>query len=82
MLMKKDLLKRIIVNPNIMAGKPVIKGTRIPVDLILKLLSQGSTIEEILKDYPHLSKEDIRAALLYGATVIENEEVFAFISTR
>jgi len=80
--MKKDLLKRIIVNPNIMAGKPVIKGTRIPVDLILKLLSQGSTIEEILKDYPHLSKEDIRAALLYGATVIENEEVFAFISTR
>ena len=82
MLMKKDLFKRIIVDPNIMAGKPVIKGTRIPVDLILKLLSQGTTVEEILKDYPHLSKEDIRAALLYGAAVIENEEVFAFISTR
>ena len=82
MLMKKDLLKRIIVDPNIMAGKPVIKGTRIPVDLILKLLSQGTTVEEILKDYPHLSKEDLRVALLYGAAVIENEEVFTFISTR
>lgn len=74
--MKKDLLKRIVVDPEIMAEKPIIRGTRILVDLILKLLGQGMTIEEILEDYPHLNKEDIQAALLYGAEVIANEDVF------
>jgi uncharacterized protein (DUF433 family) len=74
--MKKDPLKRIIVNPDIISGKPIIKGTRIPVDLILKLLAQGISIKEILDDYPHLTKEDIQAALLYGAKVIADEDVF------
>ncbi|HHT9125376.1 MAG TPA: DUF433 domain-containing protein [Candidatus Brocadiia bacterium] len=69
--MEKKLLKRIVVNPEIMAGKPVIKGTRIPVDLILKLLAQGMEAKEILDDYPHLTTLDIRAALLYGTEVIK-----------
>ena len=73
--MREDLLKRIVVDPEIMAGKPIIRGTRIPVNLILKLLGKGMTIKEILEDYPHLTKEDIQAALLYGAEVIANEDV-------
>lgn len=59
-----------------MAGKPIIKGTRIPVDLIINLLAQGTTPKEILEDYPNLTKEDILAALQYAADIIGNEEVF------
>ena len=57
------------------AGRLIIRGTRIPVDLILRVLGQGLTTEELLEDYPHLSKEDIQAALLYGSEMISNEEV-------
>ncbi len=55
---------RIVSDPKIMLGKPVIKGTRITVELILKKLSEGMTIEELLEAYPHLKKEDILAVLL------------------
>lgn len=61
------LLDRISVNPNVSFGKPCIKGTRIWVSLILDLLASGSTIEEILADYPQLIKEDVFAAIAYGA---------------
>lgn len=74
--MKNKLLNRIIVDPEIMVGKPVIKGTRIPVDLILELLAQKEEICEILKDYPRLTRDDIYAALLYGSSVIKNEEIY------
>jgi uncharacterized protein (DUF433 family) len=67
---------RIIVDPKVMVGKPVIKGTRITVELILRLLAQGQTIEEILKAYPHLKKEDILAALEYATKIIEEEKIF------
>ncbi len=73
---EEKLLERIIVDPKIMAGKPVIKGTRIPVELILKLLAQGLTEKEILEDYPNLVKEDVRAALMYAAKLAGKEEVF------
>ena len=53
-----------------MAGKPVIKDTRVPVDLILKMLSQDISIDEIIAEYPRLCKKDIQAALLYGSIVI------------
>jgi len=53
---EERLLNRIVVNPKVMAGKPVIKGTRIPVEQILRLLAQGLSFDEILKDYPHLKK--------------------------
>ncbi|MCP2518966.1 DUF433 domain-containing protein [Candidatus Aminicenantes bacterium AC-335-K20] len=67
--------ERIIANPEIMRGKPVIKGTRITVELILKKLSEGMNIEELLKAYPNLKKEDVLAALSYSADVISQEEM-------
>ena len=68
--MNKELISRILIDPKVMAGKPVIKGTRVPVDLILKMLSQDISIDEIIAEYPRLCKEDIQAALLYGSIVI------------
>jgi len=59
-----------------MTGKPIIKGTRIPVEQILTLLAQGLSFDEILKDYPHLKKDDIMAALLYAAKVMGKEEIY------
>lgn len=65
--MANPLLQRISINPNICFGKPCIRGTRIWVSLILDFLANGMTIEEIIKEYPHLTEEDIRAAIAYGA---------------
>jgi len=59
------LIERIEVNPKILAGKPVIKGTRIPVYLILELLAAGYNFKRIMKAYPALKEEDIRAAVEY-----------------
>ena len=70
----KDLLDRIVVDPRVMAGKPVIRGTRITVDLILELLAAGMKPEEIAEDYK-ISVEDVRAALLYAAKVLGREEI-------
>ncbi|MCK4762238.1 MAG: DUF433 domain-containing protein [Candidatus Aminicenantes bacterium] len=69
--------KQIIVNPEILLGKPVIKGTRISVELILKKLSEGMLIEELLTAYPNLTKENVFAALSYSAEVISREEFIA-----
>ncbi len=70
-----SLQTRIILDPSIMVGKPVIRGTRIPVALILKMLGQGISTEEILHEYPRLEAVDIGAAIAYAANVVENEEV-------
>jgi uncharacterized protein (DUF433 family) len=69
------LLERIVVNSKIMGGKPIVKGTRISVEQVLKMLAKGLTIKEILKDYPHLSKDDVAAVLLYAAKVTGEEEI-------
>ena len=61
------------VNPEIMLGKPIIKGTRIPVELIVRKLGEGSTIEDLLEGYPNLSREAVQAALVYAADIIGNE---------
>ena len=58
----ESLLERITINPKVMAGKPVIQGTRLTVEYILGLLAHGTTIEEILEEYPGLVKDDIEAA--------------------
>lgn len=79
--MTKIYKDRIVVDPDVMVGKPIIKGTRIPVDLILKLLAQGENINEILEDYPHLTVDDIKAALEYGAEVINTEEILPLIGS-
>jgi len=72
--------KRITIDPKIMVGKPVIKGTRITVELILELLAQGQTYKEIFADYPHLTQEDIRAAIAYAHEIISHEKVFPLSS--
>ncbi len=71
---------RIEMNPAIMFGKPVIKGTRITVEHILRKLAGGMTIEEILADHPHLTPEDIYAAVAFAADYLAQEEiVFAVV---
>jgi len=66
---------RIELNPRVMLGKPVIRGTRIPVELILRKLSEGASEAELLDAYPQLSKADIQAAIRYAADTIAREEV-------
>ena len=68
--------KFIVRDPNIMLGKPIIKGTRITVELIVRKLAGGYSIETIMSNYTHLSKEQIFAALEYAADLIANEEVY------
>lgn len=63
------LLERISVNPNVCFGKPCIKGTRIWVSLVLDFLASGTSVEEILENYPQLKREDIFACLAYGAAM-------------
>ncbi len=70
-----DAEERIVVNPKIMGGKPVIKGTRIPVYFILELIANGWSIDDILKEYPHLTREDVLAAIRYAARVLREEVV-------
>jgi len=60
-----------------MLGKPVIKGTRLPVEIIIEKVAYGATIENLRKDYPFLKESDIRAALLYAAKQIANEEIYS-----
>ncbi len=66
---------RVIIDPNIMFGKPVIRGTRITVELILRKISAGMTDEQILQHHPHLHVEDIRAAAAFAADHLANEDV-------
>lgn len=66
---------RITADSNIMLGKPIIKDTRITVELILRKLSEGLTLAELLESYPQLTSTDVLAALAYSASVIDREEV-------
>jgi uncharacterized protein (DUF433 family) len=66
--MQTKLYNRIVVNAKIMVGKPIIKGTRITVELILHLLAQGQTVNDIIANYPHLKKQDVFAAIENFAT--------------
>lgn len=74
--MNDSRTERIASSPNVMTGKPVVRGTRIPVELIVRMLAQGISEEEILREYPRLELEDIRAALTYAADVLAGETVF------
>jgi uncharacterized protein (DUF433 family) len=67
-----QLLKRIIINPKVMVGKPVIRDTRLTVDYILNLLAHGATVNEVLEEYEGLSQEDIQACLLFATKALEN----------
>jgi uncharacterized protein (DUF433 family) len=75
---ERTLLRRIVVDSKIMLGKPVIKGTRLPVEIIVEKVAYGLTFEDLKKDYPFLKEYDIRAAILYAAKRIANEEIYMF----
>ncbi len=68
----KQLLKRIGLNPEVMVGKPVIKGTRLTVEYILNLLAHGATVNDILEEYKGLNQEDIQASLLFATKSLES----------
>ena len=68
----EELLERITINPKIMVGKPVIRGTRLTVEYILGLLAQGISMEAILEEYPGLAKDDIYACLLFASKSLQD----------
>lgn len=75
-------LTRIEINSAILLGKPIIRGTRIPVELVVKLVAQRWTDEQIIEEYPMLKKEDIQEALLYAEKLVKNEEVYPIFKQR
>ncbi|MGA0560101.1 DUF433 domain-containing protein [Larkinella sp. VNQ87] len=72
----ENLLNRITVDPKILVGKPIIRGMRISVELILQSLAVGMSIESIIQEYPELEREDIQAALLYAADTLSAVKVY------
>ncbi len=71
---ENELLGRIAINPKVMVGKPVIKGTRVTVEYVLNLLAHGTTFEEILREYEDLTMEDIHACLLFATRSLESTD--------
>ena len=72
----QNLLNRITFNKEVLCGKPLIRGMRISVEMILELLARGATEEEILQDYPLLESDDLRAVLLYAHHMLARENVY------
>jgi uncharacterized protein (DUF433 family) len=72
--------ERIEINPEVMQGKPVIRGTRVPVELVLRKLAEGATTADLLDQYPRLTADDVRAALGYAADTIAHETVVSLSS--
>lgn len=77
-----DLPDRIVIDPRVLAGKPVIRGTRLAVELVIDLLAQGWPEPEILRNYPGLTHEDVQACLAYASAVLKAERVFPFEPVR
>jgi len=73
-----DWQDRIVIDPEILVGKPVIRGTRLAVEFIIDLLAQGWTEADILRNYPGLTRQDIQACLAYASTVLKAEKVYPF----
>jgi uncharacterized protein (DUF433 family) len=73
---------RIEINPKVMMGKPVIRGTRLTVELILRKLSEGAGEEDLMEAYPRLTREDIQAAMRYAADTLAHEETIILSSTK
>lgn len=74
-----DVTQYIEINPKIMMGKPIVKGTRITVELLLEKLSAGETEEDILLAHPHITKEDIKAALSFAAQSLKGENIYPVV---
>ena len=69
---KNELLKRITMNPEVMVGKPVIRGTRLTVQFVVGLLASGMTVDDIIQEYSDLTEDDIRACLFFASEALEN----------
>lgn len=78
----EELLKRITANPEIYAGKPIIRGHRMAVAHVLQLLGAGTSVDELLHYYPWMEREDIQACLLFAARVVERERVDVAVSLK
>jgi uncharacterized protein (DUF433 family) len=76
----QNLLEHIVIDPKVMVGKPVIRGTRLTVEYILKLLARGATEQEILDEYEGLTVEDIRACLLFATKTLEDTSFMPLLS--
>ncbi len=75
-----DWRQRIEVNPKVLVGKPVVKGTRISVELVLEMIAAGVPEAEILENYPGLSSEDLRACVAYAAELVASERVYPLLA--
>jgi uncharacterized protein (DUF433 family) len=73
----KQIGDRITVDPDVLVGKPTIRGLRISVEQILKAPAAGVTTQDLLRDYPELEEDDIKASLLYASRLVEEERVFS-----
>jgi uncharacterized protein (DUF433 family) len=71
---------RIEINPSVLQGKPVIRNTRIPVELLLRKLSEGATVDDLLDAYPRITKDDIQACLAYAPDAIAHEDIYSLSS--
>jgi uncharacterized protein (DUF433 family) len=69
-------MDRIVIDPNILTGKPVIRGTRLAVEFVVGLLAQGWSVEQVLDNYPGLAREDVHACLQYASELLRSERVF------
>lgn len=67
---------RITIDPTVLVGKPIIKGTRISVEFVIDLLGRGWTVEQVLQEYDHLTREDVQACLAYASEVLKSEKVY------
>lgn len=74
-----EIASHVEVNPRVMMGKPVIKGTRITVELILESLAAGEPVDDLLLSYPQLTKEDISAALAFAAEALKGEKIYPVV---
>jgi uncharacterized protein (DUF433 family) len=69
-------MDRIVVDPAVLAGKPVVRGTRLAVEFVVGLLAQGWTVEQVLDNYPGLTRDDVQACLGYATEILQSERVF------
>ncbi len=76
----EELIERIVLNPKVMVGKPVIRGTRLTVDFILNLLAHGATEKEILQEYKGLTEEDIRACFLFATKALKDTDFMPLLT--
>ncbi|MDD4446856.1 MAG: DUF433 domain-containing protein [Methanothrix sp.] len=76
----ENILERITINPKVMVGKPVIRGTRLTVEYILGLLAHATTMEEILDEYPGLAKDDIYACLLFASKTLQDATFVSIVA--